>query len=867
MSGITVPRPPLTPEELQRLQSLVLDSIPGLVAYVGPDLRYRFANARFAEWVGKPGESFQGKHITDILGQETVDLVRPHIDRALAGERVVYEIAHVYNPADGAKHVRVTYVPDLNERGRVQGLVVLVEDVTAAKQAEHALRESEVRFRRIAETAAEGICATDRNGTSTFINERMAEMLGYRVGDILGTSIFDFVFPEDLSAAMAKFIEVQSGPLAPFDFRIRAAGDSILWASISGSPLLNDDGLFVGILMMLTDITARRSAEEEQKAIERQLTLLIEASGTLLSSPDSAEVLKTILDLARRFIEADAYSVWRREADDSWRIVARAGLSDNYQAVLPAAHAKQLAPRQIVVVEDIEQVPIVRNRIPAYRAEGIRSLITVPLTINGETDGTLVFYYHSQHRFTQLETRVAAALGNLAAAALGTADLYERETRLRHFAQSEETRATFLAEASRLLASSLDYETTLSAVAELSVPSFADWAAVDILDAAGELRRVAVKHADPSKIQLAYEFARQYPPAESTAYREALSSCRSLLIEDLSAVLLAQGARDARQAEYIKRLGLCSVMVVPLVARNRSFGVLSFVSAESGRNYTTADLALAEEIARRAAAAVENARLYTESKAAQQALSRSNAELKRANEDLNQFAYSASHDLREPLRMVSIYSQLLADRYRSRLDNEAHEYIHYVVQGAHRMEQLVSDLLEYTRVIDIAPREAPPLDANCVLEKALSNLAAAIAESGAEVKWEMLPRLRMEEVHLLQLFQNIIGNAMKYRSERPPRIKIEASRHDGLWEICIADNGIGIPARYANQVFGIFKRLHSADKYEGTGIGLAICQKIVERYGGRIWVESEPSKGSTFCFTIAGADEKEDQSGQSSAAG
>ena len=455
------------------------------------------------------------------------------------------------------KYVRVTYVPDLNERGGVRGLVVMVEDMTAAKQAEHALRESEVRFRRIAETAAEGICATDRDGTSTFINERMATMLGYRVRDILGTSIFDFVFPEDLSPAMAKFIEVQSGPLAPFDFRIRAAGDAILWASISASPLLNDEGLFVGILLMVTDITARRNAEEEQKAIERQLTLLMEASGTLLSSPDSADVLKTILDLARRFIEADAYSVWRRDVDESWRIVARAGLSDKYEAVLPAAHANPLPPREIVVVEDIEQVPMVRNRVAAYRAEGIRSLITVPLTINGETAGTLVFYYHSQHRFKQLETRVAAALGNLAAAALGTADLYERETRLRHFAQVEETRATFLAEASRLLASSLDYETTLGAVAELSVPSFADWAAVDILDAAGELRRVAVKHTDPSKIQLAYEFARQYPPAESTAYREALSSCRSLLIEELSAVLLEEGARDPRQVD-ISGVSVCA---------------------------------------------------------------------------------------------------------------------------------------------------------------------------------------------------------------------------------------------------------------------------------------------------------------------
>ena len=240
----------------------------------------------------------------------------------------------------------------------------------------------------------------------------------------------------------------------------------------------------------------------------------------------------------------------------------------------------------------------------------------------------------------------------------------------------------------------------------------------------------------------------------------------------------------------------------------------------------------------------------TERKEAEAALARANQELVRANADLEQFGYSASHDLQEPLRNVMIYSELLARRYGSQLGPEALEILEYLKGGASRMEILIRDLLEYTQVRKVESLEES--DAIQAMADALANLANGIEESGAEITHGHLPRVAMHQVHLQQLLQNLIGNALKYRSQRTPRVAIEAKRRGAEWIFSVSDNGIGIDAQYRERIFGLFKRLHTAQEYSGTGIGLAICQRIVERYGGRIWVESEVGKGSTFFFTVPG---------------
>jgi light-regulated signal transduction histidine kinase (bacteriophytochrome) len=230
-------------------------------------------------------------------------------------------------------------------------------------------------------------------------------------------------------------------------------------------------------------------------------------------------------------------------------------------------------------------------------------------------------------------------------------------------------------------------------------------------------------------------------------------------------------------------------------------------------------------------------------------------ELRRSNIELEQFAYVASHDLQEPLRMVASYTQLLAKRYEGRLDAEADEFIAYAVDGANRMQKLINDLLTYSRV-GTRGRQLKPTDSQAAFEAARANLRRAIEEAGAEVVClGELPTVVGDHTQLVQLFQNLISNAIKFsREEQEPRVEVGAKRllagQEEEWLFWVRDNGIGIEERYKERIFRIFQRLHGKEEYGGTGIGLAVCKKIVERHGGRIWVDSEVGEGSTFYFTL-----------------
>jgi light-regulated signal transduction histidine kinase (bacteriophytochrome) len=248
-------------------------------------------------------------------------------------------------------------------------------------------------------------------------------------------------------------------------------------------------------------------------------------------------------------------------------------------------------------------------------------------------------------------------------------------------------------------------------------------------------------------------------------------------------------------------------------------------------------------------AILEINRDITERKQAEETMARQAQELARSNAELEQFAYVASHDLQEPLRIITSYLQILERRYKENLDEDAVRYIARTVAGALRMRTLINDLLAYSRV-GTGGKPFAAVDCEQVLAEALGNLKVAVGESGALITHDPLPRVLADDLQLVQLMQNLLSNAIKFRGQETPKVHVAARKKGKEWVFSVQDNGIGMEPEYGERIFGIFQRLHTRTEYPGTGIGLAVCKKIVERHGGRIWVESVPHQGSTFYFTI-----------------
>jgi signal transduction histidine kinase len=293
-------------------------------------------------------------------------------------------------------------------------------------------------------------------------------------------------------------------------------------------------------------------------------------------------------------------------------------------------------------------------------------------------------------------------------------------------------------------------------------------------------------------------------------------------------------------------------------------GVLGDVTAVECIKQGVIDYVLKDRLARLPEAvrgALEEQKLRRERQQAQADLAAKVEELARSNRDLEQFAYVASHDLQEPLRMVAAYTQLLAERYRSQLDENAEKYIGYAVEGALRMQALIQDLLAFSR-LGHNGRGHARMDCNEVVEEALQNLRAAVEESGAVIQHGGLPQVNANRTQLVQVFQNLIGNAIKFRGQQTPVITIAGEEQDAMTVFTVTDNGIGIAPEHLDLIFVIFQRLHTRDEYAGNGVGLAICKKIVEQHGGRIWADSRPGAGSSFTFSLptTSADQKKGRS-------
>jgi signal transduction histidine kinase len=335
----------------------------------------------------------------------------------------------------------------------------------------------------------------------------------------------------------------------------------------------------------------------------------------------------------------------------------------------------------------------------------------------------------------------------------------------------------------------------------------------------------------------------------ATTVVQTASEFHKRIREEFPDIVLADynlGAwRGTEALEILHREGLD----IPVIMVTGGLGAVTAVECikQGATDFVLKDsLARLPESVRRA---LREKRLREKRRQAEEYVAKKIQELARSNAELEQFAYVASHDLQEPLRMVAAYTQLLSDRYSGKLDEQADKYIRYAVEGATRMQTLVQDLLEFSRAGSLK-NGVSPTDCNAAVEQALVNLHAAVAESGATVKRSPLPVVTANFSQLVQIFQNIIGNALKFHGPDAPLIRIGAEKKAAEWVFSITDNGIGMAPDDRRSIFDVFKRLHTRTEYPGNGIGLSICKKIIELHGGKIWVASQPDRGSTFKFTL-----------------
>src|SRR5436190_7127437 len=578
-------------------------------------------------------------------------------------------------------------------------------------------------------------------------------------------------------------------------------------------------------------------------AIQQRLFGLVSRAGVLLGSPRIEDVLPGILTVARESVAADGYAVWRLDRTrGAWVIAGHAGVSEEFAAAVistfqgqPVGAAQQVDP---IAAEDVLQLPMLEERREAYVKEGIASILAIPLIIEGDAVGSLVFYYRARHAFHPDEIEVARALGHLAGAALRTADLHSQQIR-------SEQRALYLARAATPRAASLDYHETLKTVAQLAVPDIADWRAVDIINAAGDVEQLALAHVDPDCVEYAKAFGRKYPtdPASKSGAHHVIRTGQSVLLPHLTDEMIVQGARSDEHREDVRALRITSFMVVPLRTRHGAVGAMTFVSAESGRHYSQPDLQFAETVADRAAVAIENARAYEEAR--------------RANHLKDEFLATLSHELRTPLNAILGYARML--RTGAVREERRDEALDVIERNSAALAQIVEDILDVSRIISGKLKlTMTAVDIRQVLADALATVAVAAERKGVRLASRIDPRVTIvhaDKDRVPQILWNLLTNAVKFTATGGSVELTIAPLAGGGVEIAVTDTGRGIAPEFLPFILERFPQADSGAVREhgGLGLGLSIVRTIVEMHGGTIHATSAgEGQGARFSVRLPG---------------
>ncbi|MGE0449905.1 MAG: ATP-binding protein [Vicinamibacterales bacterium] len=688
----------------------------------------------------------------------------------------------------------------------------------------------------IVEWSDDAIVASDLSSTITSWNRAASTMFGFTAHEAIGQSIYRLLPPERHQEERDLLEKIRRGDAVVHFETVRLRKDGTpVDISLTVSPIRDQRGQVVGASRIARDITRRREALAAIDDLQKRLVALTAASGALLRSPQVADVVPAVLSVARDLLAADAYAVWQLQPErGAWQTVASSGLSEGFaRTTVPVAPESLL--REPVAVPDAEAAPILESRREAYAAERIRSMLVVPMLNNGQTAAAAVLYYRSRHTFSELEMQAARALGHLASAALTTAELYDQQRRSR-------VRSEFLAEAGIRLANSLDATASLREVAGLAVPYFADFCAVDLVDEAGTLRCLLVAHVDSDKKRLAEAYASTYRESAAVTWsaEHVVRTREPVLIERFGDEQLRAHVRDRRQRDAIKALDIRSLMVVPMVARERGVGAMTFAVGSSGRGYSSEDLRFAMSIASRAALAVDNARAYAEARAADR--------LK------DQFLATLSHELRTPLNAVLGYARMANSGMFE--GDRLVKALRTLERNAMVLTRLVEDVLDVSRLVSgKVVLQLQPVILRAVVDEALASIRPAAEAKGLRLRVESDAALRVirgDSGRLQQIVWNLLSNAVKFTSPGGEvHVTVTSAGVDA--EVIVRDTGCGIAPDFLPHVFDRFRQGDGrfSREHGGLGLGLAIARDLAEMQGGRISASSDgPGRGSTFRLVL-----------------
>jgi signal transduction histidine kinase len=576
------------------------------------------------------------------------------------------------------------------------------------------------------------------------------------------------------------------------------------------------------------------------------LQMIVDASRTLLSDPRLNSVLSKLLELAGEYIPADAYAVWRHyEHEKTWTVLASSGLSENYQRQFEPAGP---TITEMIAIPDVGSLPqLVEHRRKLYADEGIRSLIIAPLRLRSGVHGTLVFYFRRTHAFSGQHLKLTDTLANLAAVAVDTAESYDA-------LEKEKQRSQFLAEASKLLSSSLDYESTLASIAKIAVPQIADWCAIDLLQEDGSLRRVSVQHVDHAKIQMGHDLMKRYPPHANSAVFMIIKSGVSGFAPEMTDEMLRAEQIDEEHGRLLRSIGMKSAIMSPLIARERALGTITFVMAESDRRFIQQDVLFVEDLARRAAIAVDNAQLHSSVEDHRRQLQAANDELEHRVEKRTLELKAAAADLRD----LSTRLLKIQDEERRRIARDLHDSLGQHLTAAkinidialasateaNAKEKLVTAQQEVERSVQevrtLSHLLHPPLLEEAGLILALTWYVQGFAERcNIPVKIDLDPNLgrlpRDTETAIFRVVQESLTNVLRHSGS--PNASVQLHRRDEAISVEIRDSGKGMPSE------------------PRIGVGIHGMKERVRQLGGELQIESSPQGTRVHALMPIAADQ------------